>query len=774
VDSGGENSNSTNYNERESIGGSNDSVANSTNYNVFPGFIQHAYPGVPGQPTLVNTGGTLYNALDFIVNTAGNQTDTNYAIAISSDNFTTTNFIQADDTVGSSPVWQTYTAWGSGTGQRVTGLIANTTYKIKVKARYGTDTETAYSITASDSTGGPTLTVSFAGVNSGTTIAGATTTITSAANTINYGIPVVKLNNEVLSPNYYEINSTQGRIYLQNSITPGSSLKIILPLAKQVSLTIQSDSDIVDAFIYLTDGATRYDANGNPNGTQIYTWDDGLYHTPVVKLQGVEIDPDVIPYTIDANRGGIAFLPTLDGNTYADDDLEVVITHIGDEITGKLSGKRIKDIDAGTFTSGTLDTRRMYGLSHVGQNRYLEPASLRPSLRLFDSGDHTTYYAEVLNSELQHTTNLYTIYPSVNFIGDNILIGTSMGIMQSSDYINASYQSSWVRDYGQPVQFMDNLLIPKGTNHFATTYVRTWNDSLSPRTGRVYYTQNQGLSWSKLKMPTIATDTETITTSATAFQVSTERVEVTTGLVKTYEWYKVLNLGTDRGLYSATIKEGLADDEWEWDYQSYISTDTKVYSILEIVTLHESWDGDGNLTETFDRSLYVGAETGFFVNGFLVSDSVVKGIYWLKGGSNPRVNNLLWHTDNEVFITHTAELVETSNERYYNHPLAFFEQGDIVQMTAAKSVMSSNISNFATSCPAQVDGVSLLTGDRILVIGQTDPIENGVYEVTTVGTGSNGAWARVVDMASTDTVASEFYIRVTNGDVYGGSAWQCW
>jgi hypothetical protein len=187
VDSGGENSNSTNYNERESIGGSNDSVASSTNYNVFPGFIQHAYPGVPGQPTLVNTGGTLYNALDFIVNTAGNQTDTNYAIAISSDNFTTTNFIQADDTVGSSPVWQTYTAWGSGTGQRVTGLIANTTYKIKVKARYGTDTETAYSITASDSTGGPTLTVSFAGVNSGTTIAGATTTITSAANTINYG-----------------------------------------------------------------------------------------------------------------------------------------------------------------------------------------------------------------------------------------------------------------------------------------------------------------------------------------------------------------------------------------------------------------------------------------------------------------------------------------------------------------------------------------------------------------------------------------------------------
>lgn len=590
-------------------------------------------------------------------------------------------------------------------------------------------------------------------------------------NAADYGIPVVKLNNEVLPPAYYEINSSQGRLYLQNSIVPGSSLKVILPLAKQVSLTIQSDSDIVDAFIYLTDGTIRYDANGNPNGTQIYTWDDGLYHTPVVKLQGVEIDPDVIPYTIDASRGGIAFLPTLDGGVYSDSDLEVVIAHIGDEITGKLSGKRIKDIDAGTFTSGTLDIKRMYGLSHVGQNRYLESASLRPSLRLFDSGDHTMYYAEVPNSELQHTTNIYTMYASANFPGQNILIGTNMGILQTSDYISANYQGSWVRDYGQPVQFMDNILIPKGTNHFATTYVRTWNDNLSPRTGRVYYTQNQGLSWSKLKMPTIATDTETLTTSATAFQVSTERVEVSNGLVKTYEWYKVFNLGTDKGLYTATVKEGLEDDEWEWDYQSYISTNTKVYDVLELVTLHESWDGDGNLTETFDRALYAGAETGFFVNGFLVSDSVVKGIYWLKGGSSPRVNNIMWHTDNEVFITHTAELIETSNERYYIHPLAFFEQGDIVQMTAAKAVMNSNITNFATSCPAQVDGVSLLVGDRILVLAQTDPIENGVYEVTTVGTGSNGAWARVADMASTDTVTQEFYIRVTNGDTYGGSAW---
>ena len=192
IDVGGELSSSTNYTSRESIGGSNDSSAQSTNYKVFPGFVQHAYPGVPATPTLTNTGGTLYNALDFIMATgSGQQTDTTYAIAISSDDFSTTYFIQADDTVGSSAVWQTYTSWGSGSGQRVTGLASSTTYKINVKARYGADTETGYSQTASATTAAPSLTVTFAGVNSGTSVDGETTTTTTTANAIAFGSLVI-------------------------------------------------------------------------------------------------------------------------------------------------------------------------------------------------------------------------------------------------------------------------------------------------------------------------------------------------------------------------------------------------------------------------------------------------------------------------------------------------------------------------------------------------------------------------------------------------------
>jgi len=586
-----------------------------------------------------------------------------------------------------------------------------------------------------------------------------------------YGIPIVKLNDETLPSSSYVINSTQGKLYLENSIAPESSLKVLLPLAKQVKLTIQSDSDIVDAFIYLTDGTQRFDASGNPNGTRIYTWDDGLYHTPVVMLKGEAIDPAIIPYTINASRGGIAFAPTLDGGVYADEDLEVVITHIADEVTGLLSGKRIKDIDASTFTSGKVDSKRLYGISHVGQARYLEPASLRPSLKLYDSGDHTEFYPEVPNSELQYGTDVFAMYRSANFTGQNIAIGTKHGLMLTSDYISAVFQPTWVADYGQVVQIVDDLLIPKSVNHFTSTYVRTWDDSNLPKTGRVYSSKDLGLSWKKLKMPTIATDNSTITALATAFQVSTERVETTVGSIKTYEWYTVYNLGTDHGVYAATVKEGLTDDEWEWEYQSYLSTGTKVYAILEVVTLRESWDGDGNLTETFDRSVYVGAETGFFVNGFLVSSAVVKGIYWLQNGSDPRKNNIIWHTDHEVYVTHTAELVETSNSRYYNHPLVYFEQADLVEMSDAVVATLSNLTNF-TTCPPTIDGVALHVNDRILVKSQTDPKKNGVYRVVTVGTGSNGQWTRVADMPSGSTATSEFYIRVTQGDVNGGSVWR--
>lgn len=186
-DAGGGLSTSTNYRSQDSLGGTGQTNSSSSNYKINPGFPAESYPGVPGQPTITNTGGGMYNTLDFIIATGGNRSDVNYAIAISTDNFASvTNFVQADDSIGTSTVWQTYTDWGGASGERLVTLTYNTTYTIKVKARYGPDSETGYSLTAAASTSVPTLSVVIAGINSGTSIAGQTTNVTTSATSVNF------------------------------------------------------------------------------------------------------------------------------------------------------------------------------------------------------------------------------------------------------------------------------------------------------------------------------------------------------------------------------------------------------------------------------------------------------------------------------------------------------------------------------------------------------------------------------------------------------------
>lgn len=192
-DGGGESSSSTNYQSRDSISDVESGDSQSTNFKNPSGFQPGAYPGIPGTPTLVNTGGLLYNALDFVVDVGvGQQSDTTFAIAISSDNFVTTQFIQTTGTLGSSEAWQNYAGWNSGTGERVTGLSPSTTYKIKVKASYGSgtnaaDSESGYSPEASATTAAPSLVVSIAGVSSGVSVGGLTTTVSSTSTTMGFG-----------------------------------------------------------------------------------------------------------------------------------------------------------------------------------------------------------------------------------------------------------------------------------------------------------------------------------------------------------------------------------------------------------------------------------------------------------------------------------------------------------------------------------------------------------------------------------------------------------
>jgi len=125
-----------------------------------PGSIDTRQASVPLAPTLSNGSGTFTNKLGCIINMSQNITDYTYAIAVSTDNFTTTNFVQASGALGASPLYQTYTAWGGASGTTITGLLPNTNYQVRVAAIQGRYTASPFGPTATMATVNPSVTFS--------------------------------------------------------------------------------------------------------------------------------------------------------------------------------------------------------------------------------------------------------------------------------------------------------------------------------------------------------------------------------------------------------------------------------------------------------------------------------------------------------------------------------------------------------------------------------------------------------------------------------------
>lgn len=75
-------------------------------------------------------------------------------------------------------------------------------------------------------------------------------------------------------------------------------------------------------------------------------------------------------------------------------------------------------------------------------------------------------------------------------------------------------------------------------------------------------------------------------------------------------------------------------------------------------------------------------------------------------------------------------------------------------------------SNVALTGAQTVDGVSLVAGDRVLLSGQSNPVQNGIFVVAT------GAWSRAADMAAGSDGSGNFTF-VTEGSSYNDTGWVC-
>jgi len=259
IGSGGtDSSTSTSYKLNGTAGTQTAIQQTSSSYNLGSGENPTQDANVPPAPTLTNPS-SYYDRLLLVVNDGGNPSDTKYLIAISSDNFTTTNYVQTDNSIGGTytfTTYRTYASYGSGSGFLILGLSPNTTYKVKVRAIRGNFTESAYSPTTSGVatvgqslsfgltttlSGTPPFTANFSGLTPGSVFAAdADVNVALTTNALNGGAVYIKSSNGALvsSSQSYSISSASTDLALA---AQGYGAQIIS--ASQVSggpLTAQS------------------------------------------------------------------------------------------------------------------------------------------------------------------------------------------------------------------------------------------------------------------------------------------------------------------------------------------------------------------------------------------------------------------------------------------------------------------------------------------------------------------------------------------------------
>lgn len=133
----------------------------STNFIALPGLTYTLQPNIPA-PTVTNPS-NYYNKLHVVINNASYPTDTTFAIQVASNsaNFSqNVYYVQADNTLGTSMIFQTYTAWGGASGFDMIGLFPGTTYYIRAAAKRGVYQQGPWSATANAATINPTFTFS--------------------------------------------------------------------------------------------------------------------------------------------------------------------------------------------------------------------------------------------------------------------------------------------------------------------------------------------------------------------------------------------------------------------------------------------------------------------------------------------------------------------------------------------------------------------------------------------------------------------------------------
>ena len=130
-----------------------------------------------------------------------------------------------------------------------------------------------------------------------------------------------------------------------------------------------------------------------------------------------------------------------------------------------------------------------------------------------------------------------------------------------------------------------------------------------------------------------------------------------------------------------------------------------------------------------------------------------------------------------VYSTPAADTI-TVKDGYFGAEVTTLTNGSgLSQASRANSGVGATLTNAGANAAISIDGIALAATNRVLVQGQTNQFENGVYTVTTVGSGA-AQWVltRATDEdtyspTETDALGYGDYFFVQEGNEYAGSSY---
>ena len=430
------------------------------------------------------------------------------------------------------------------------------------------------------------------------------------------------------------------------------------------------------------------------------------------------------------------------------------------------------DVSIGATSSTTISAARALTLDIVNGSRTLKLAG-----NLDLAANFTTSGANALTLTTTGSTNVTLpttgtlVNTAVTSLSSLATVGTITSGTWNGSLISPTYGGTGVNNGSSTITLGGNLTT---SGAFTTTLTVTGNTNVTlPTTGTLVNTAVTSLSslatvgtitsgtWNAGIIPVAYGGTGTATgsitgTGALTFTAGGTNTNINlvpngTGTVDV-NGARITNLGTPTASTDAVTKA----------YADAISQSLNVHAAADYATT-------GAVSYT-----YVSGGTALTITTITGTDTITfSATHGLQIGSQVRTGNTTTGTglaaNTTYYVTTVPSTTQVKVSSTYGGSNTTLTNGTGLSIGVTGD---PGVGATLTGTPNTIDGSgTLTTGLRIMVKDHTTTGYNGIYSVTTVGTGANGVWTRTTDFDNSPTgeIAPGDFIYVTSGTTNGGN-----